>query len=274
MLTTEKTVDEKIELSQLESKIETGLTGFWEAGQALSIIQQKKLYSQETFEGYCRERWGISPQYANRLKSAFAIVEDLRATFATETIVSVPLPQTESQTRPLARLAPEQRAEAWGAAVMVSEKAVPTAREVSQVVNAVTSKSGEEDLLKVGDTVTKKGSDEPFRVTELDSKRPLVHCQDADGNSRSFLTTQLTGGEPVAPVIVSKPALKKPITNHLEIAEAELQIESKRLQIVEAAAKSLAEAVTKLLPLVPQNTTVKADVEAALHKVKRLLGLS
>jgi len=57
-------IEEQEALQQYEAVIEKGLQTFYEVGQALAFIREKKLYRAEykTFEDYCRERWGISAQ--------------------------------------------------------------------------------------------------------------------------------------------------------------------------------------------------------------------
>ena len=68
---------------------------------ALLEIRDSRLYRQQfpTFEAYCRERWGMVRQQANRLIQAAEVAENL------EPIGSIP--KTESQARPLTRLEPE-----------------------------------------------------------------------------------------------------------------------------------------------------------------------
>lgn len=60
------------ELVRLEARIETGVQKILEAGKALKLIRDKRLYKDKykTFEDYCRERWGFSKRYANYLISA------------------------------------------------------------------------------------------------------------------------------------------------------------------------------------------------------------
>lgn len=68
-------------------------------------IRDGRLYrkSYGTFEDYCRERWGWSKRHCDRLIGAAEISRDLG-----------PIgPTTESQARPLTKLPPEQRSEAW-----------------------------------------------------------------------------------------------------------------------------------------------------------------
>lgn len=54
------------ELSSLEKKIQSGLQTFINVGSALSKIRDLKLYliKYDTFEDYCRERWGMAARTA------------------------------------------------------------------------------------------------------------------------------------------------------------------------------------------------------------------
>ena len=129
-------IDRKIELAQLEERVEKGLQGFYKAGQAWSLIKEKQLYPQESFKAYLQERWGITVRHADRLMSAFTIVSELKETFK-ERPIGLSLPDRESQVRPLAQLPSEQRPTAWETAIATSDREVPTAAEVSAAVEAV-----------------------------------------------------------------------------------------------------------------------------------------
>lgn len=53
--------EEVISLASHEAVLERGLATFVEVGDALQTIKLNRLYRMhyETFEDYCRERWGI-----------------------------------------------------------------------------------------------------------------------------------------------------------------------------------------------------------------------
>lgn len=74
------------------------------------LIRDSRLYRTEysTFEDYCRERWGMSKTHANRLVESAIVIQNLGPIG--------PIPQTESQARPLAKLAPDHQVDAWTAA--------------------------------------------------------------------------------------------------------------------------------------------------------------
>ncbi len=73
------TRDEIAELGQCETVIERGLATFVDVGTALASIRDGRLYraTYETFEDYCRERWGFSKRHANRLVEAAEVVTEL-----------------------------------------------------------------------------------------------------------------------------------------------------------------------------------------------------
>src|SRR5215471_844919 len=62
------TEPERGRLVELESVIARGLGSFVEVGRALQEIRDRRLYREQhaTFEGYCRERFRMTRQHANR----------------------------------------------------------------------------------------------------------------------------------------------------------------------------------------------------------------
>lgn len=62
-----------------EVVISEGIATFMEVGKALYTISIGRLYRQthETFEAYCRERWGFSRQHASRLIEAADVFENV-----------------------------------------------------------------------------------------------------------------------------------------------------------------------------------------------------
>jgi hypothetical protein len=121
-------LEESRRLIDLEKKIKTGLDTFVEVGEALLEIRDSRLYRIEhnTFEEYCREKWGMNPRYANRIIGASMVSENLGP--------MGPKPTTERQARPLTKLPPEEQPKAWAAAVEKAEGKQPTAKQVEEVV--------------------------------------------------------------------------------------------------------------------------------------------
>jgi len=62
------TVQEQIDLSQLEERIERGVNACLEMAWALKEIHDRKLYrlGHETFEQYCQSRWQLSDRHIHQ----------------------------------------------------------------------------------------------------------------------------------------------------------------------------------------------------------------
>ncbi len=123
------TSKEQLSLARNEHVIETGLFYFFEVGSALLAIRDSKLYrgTHATFEAYCSDMWGMSKPRAYQLIDAAKVKDNLLST-------SVDLPATESQTRPLCSLPPDQQASAWQKAVDTVPDGKVTAAHVQKVV--------------------------------------------------------------------------------------------------------------------------------------------
>ncbi|MGI8933526.1 MAG: hypothetical protein ACR2FS_05570 [Phormidesmis sp.] len=261
------TIDQKIELSKQETRIERGLKAFKEAGEALSLIRDQRLYSQPTFEAYCKERWGMQRAHAYRLISAFEVLQDLSP------VGDIPLPQTERQARPLAKLPAELRQPAWETAVEVSASDIPTALEATRVVEAMALPPADWQPQSTSTVLAGVDKGQQVVIVSADPKKPLVHCLDANGKERVYLTTQLAGHRPPAPVEVNRAAApsKAAPPNYREQAETMLQIERERLSLVEAAAERLA--IAAYMHMRGQAIPAR-ELQGAIEDVSELLGLS
>ena len=114
-------------LQEQEEIIQRALNSFVDAGRALRIIKENKLYRDKytTYDEYCQSRWGFTPQHANRLIKAETVVEKIKS----EPTGSV-LPQCESQARAL--LKSENPADDWIKIQDKTQKEQPTAKEIEQ----------------------------------------------------------------------------------------------------------------------------------------------
>ena len=96
---TDLTAAETDRLVELEQAVDRGLQTFVEVGQALAEIRERKLYraSHDTFERYCRERWGFTRRRALQFIDAAAV---------TTLVVNagLPAPTHEAQARELVPL--------------------------------------------------------------------------------------------------------------------------------------------------------------------------
>lgn len=160
-----KTETEK--LKRLEEIVEKGLTSFIDVGSALMEIREAQLYRpNETFEEYCKKRWGLGKVYAHRLMKATEIVKDLSQRLP---MGNVPdnggskLPENERQTRPLAELSKEEQAAAWKEATETAPNGKVTAKHVHHVVQNRASRVGQTAAVPpvVRDREPGDDSDEP-----------------------------------------------------------------------------------------------------------------
>lgn len=92
---------ERNDLQYHEQRIEKGLSTFIEVGESLAKIRDSRLYreSYDTFEEYCRERWGFTDNYARRLMTSSEVVKSVPMGTVT----------SERQARELAKVEPEKR---------------------------------------------------------------------------------------------------------------------------------------------------------------------
>jgi hypothetical protein len=119
-------------LDELEDIIERGLATFVEVGGALLEIRASRLYREthDTFEFYCRERWGFVASRARQLMAAAEVAS------VTDVTPELPTPSSEAVARELVplRAEPETLREAWTEAVDLHGPA-PTAVQVREVVD-------------------------------------------------------------------------------------------------------------------------------------------
>ena len=122
-------------LDELEAVIQKNIGAFYEVGRALMEIRDSGLYRDvmgyDTFEAYCKERWDMGRNYADKLIASSKAIDNVG------TIVPMK-PVNESQTRPLARLEPDQQRTAWAKAVETAPEGKVTAAHVLKVVKELT----------------------------------------------------------------------------------------------------------------------------------------
>lgn len=121
---------ERARLAAAEKTIRRGLKTFVAVGEALLTIRDARLYrgTHDSFDAYCRARWGLSATHGNRLIQAAEVVALLPPIGA--------VPETESQARELAPLLdrPGLMRRSW-AAVVHRTGGKPTAKDVREVVH-------------------------------------------------------------------------------------------------------------------------------------------
>jgi hypothetical protein len=149
---------ETIELDSLEATVQRGLRAFWEIGQALRVLRDKRLYRQhyETFEDYCINRWEMSRRSAYYLIDAAAVYENVNHG-------SQILPANERQARPLTALTPSEQQEVWEKAVSTAPNGKITATHITNVVKEYQKYNSNKKLNK---NKTKKELKQPTEQTD------------------------------------------------------------------------------------------------------------
>jgi hypothetical protein len=134
------TVREKADLEQCEQVLKRGLATFFEVGDALLTIRERRLYrsTHETFETYCHDRWNIGRSYAWRLIGAAERISLLPPG------QNLPMPGNEFQVRPFLKLEPEAFPIAWEQAIKRAKDGKITPGLVRSVVAEFFSSTGEE----------------------------------------------------------------------------------------------------------------------------------
>jgi hypothetical protein len=98
---------------------------------ALKTIRDKRLWREQykSFKAYCKERWGTSRGRIYQLAQAGDVIENL-STFVDR------LPGSESQTRALVPLAPDEQRLVWAVVSQTTDQA-PTAKHVRAVIQVL-----------------------------------------------------------------------------------------------------------------------------------------
>ncbi len=112
------TTRESRELDQLEAIVDAFQVAYMDAGQALMVIRDKKLYRHvaKTFEEYAKQRFSYSRQHSYRLIEAYQAVRDTEDILSPNGDKVLESPRTEGVARELAKAeSPEKRADLWSA---------------------------------------------------------------------------------------------------------------------------------------------------------------
>lgn len=154
---------EVLSLEECEHQIQKGIS---EVGYYLAYIRNNRLYEQEheTFEDYCRERWGWSKRHANRQIDAANIIKNLGP-------IGPKMPP-EGQLRELSGLEPEQQREVYRRAVDTAPDGQVTAKHIQSV---------REEIAKVPHVANNSGENEWYTPAKfIESARTVMGGIDTD----------------------------------------------------------------------------------------------
>ncbi len=183
---TSKESAENLRLEDLELEIERGLRSFFYVGWALGVIRDNKLYKSsgyKNFNIYCQNRWAMTRRNADRLIKATEVVinlielptDDLSLidSFKSESNwshflneIDFPLPQNESQMRPLVGYEPEAQRTIWRLASSKTGGMPPPASIVKETAIEIMKKIEQTDpsqetlsQLEIGDIAILQAKD-------------------------------------------------------------------------------------------------------------------
>lgn len=172
----ELTEDEEQERHRLELKVERA---FVEAGTALRQLRDGRLYrsTHNTFETYCRDRFGFTRANATYLITGASVVDNLKNLSTNGLQI---LPTNERQTRPLTKLEPNVQQQVWQQAVDEAGGKVPTGR----IVQGIVQRLKEKPLVKASDFCT---VGDAFMLTGLEgAERKYNGCWAIASELREF----------------------------------------------------------------------------------------
>ena len=148
--------DEVERLENCENVIRANLSGFIDLGNALATIQRERLYRAKypNFEAYCKAVWDFGKSHAHRLINGAEVRKLLEVSpigdsgqnghgKRSDLPDQLVLPETESQVRPLTRLASDaQKRKAWARVLKTAPRGADnlprvTAEIVENVVRGI-----------------------------------------------------------------------------------------------------------------------------------------
>jgi hypothetical protein len=125
------TSQEEEERNRCEGDVRRHIKSYFEAAFALKCLHDKKLYKSEflSWEDYVSTKLGLDRTYAHRLMKGADYMENVFRPLG-----DIPLPENESQMRPLTILPPKEAQRAWREVVKKAKHSKITTSLVIQVV--------------------------------------------------------------------------------------------------------------------------------------------
>jgi len=241
-ITTTLNKTEKRDFARASETIRRGLDTFVQVGNALAVIRDHQLYREHhrTFEAYCLAEWDFKRSHAYRL---------IDAAHAAVSVGMSPKgdgphhrPQTESQARPLTKLATrEERTEAWATVIETAPKneigePMITGRHVAAVVADMTSTKAAEGSAEITEeipTATDGEADEEDQATVHDYLGQPLPAHVALAFHEEYKLDDIVGAIELAAKNITS-AIESPAGAHLDLYAARAAIEHIRGMIADA----------------------------------------
>lgn len=185
------TLDQSNRLVELERTIKRGIASFIEVGNALSEIRDSKLYliEHETFEDYCRKKWGMERSNAYDLMATSRValnVQDLGHSVNREA------------ARELAKVPEEKQAEVVKAAAKSGKVTAKAIRATKPKPEPDLEEAPEDRTAELGDALVETTKDNE-RLSELnkalsatDQGAKIVKLQEQIGSLRGEIKGLMT----------------------------------------------------------------------------------
>lgn len=136
-------------LAEIEAEIQSCISNFFRTFELLAIVEAEGLWkdTHQSFTHYYTRKWGITRQRFQQLLKSKSVMENLISDTKKPNVSGpsdmqqsvAPLPQNESQTRPLSKLKPPAQKKAWNKAVASANGHQPS---TSQIIAAVATVRG------------------------------------------------------------------------------------------------------------------------------------
>ncbi len=136
------TAEQQTRQDQLCQIVDDAILSLVSAGKALETIRDERLYEEETFEEFVKERFGVEKKWAHRKIEAAGIADELQAN-------GLPIPRSESHYTELSKFKEEElRVQIWHRVVQESpvmidgETPMVSASQIKKIANEVIKPSG------------------------------------------------------------------------------------------------------------------------------------
>lgn len=140
--------EETTQLEACEAAIEHGAKTFVRVGNALAVIRDSKLYRQthETFDAYCKDRWGITDRYARDTIASAKVISETGSNASG---------LNQRQASELAKVEPERREEVLEKAAASGKVSARSIREAAAPEPSPPDPAAEESEPEVEDQVVR-----------------------------------------------------------------------------------------------------------------------